>query len=103
MIWRLLSSFIASGALTAFAQSAGQSWPPPVRDNEIRYFVQFTQLEGRVIGPPPTFRWDGEGWIGTNDNRLWIKSEGDVTSGRVSDGQHEALYGRPISRLRYFD
>lgn len=103
MIGRVLNSLITLGALSAFAQSAGQQWPPPVGDNDIRYFIQFTQMEGRVIGPPPTFRWEGEGWIGTNDNKLWIKSEGEVTSGTVSDGQHEALYARPIPHLRYFD
>jgi copper resistance protein B len=103
MIGRALNSLIMLGALPALAQTTGQSWPPPVRDNEMRYFVQFTQMEGRVIGPPPTFRWESEGWIGTNYNKLWIKSEGDVTSGTVSDGDHEALYDRPIPHLRYFD
>ena len=103
MTWRLLNSFFTLGALSALAQSAGQSWPPPVSDNEIRYFVQFTQLEVTLIGPPPTFRWEGEGWIGANDNKLWIKSEGDVTRGTVSDGDQEALYDRRIPRLRYFD
>jgi copper resistance protein B len=103
MIGRVLNSFVILGVLPALAQSAGQSWPTPVRDNEIRYFVIFTQLEARVISSPSTFRWDGEGWIGTNNNKLWIKSEGRVTGGKMSDGDHEALYDRPIPRLRYFD
>ena len=92
MIGRVLNSFVVLG-VPVLAQSAGQSWPPAVNDNEIRYFIMFTQLEGRVIGPPPTFRWDGEGWIGTNDNKLWIKSEGDVTSGTVSDGDSRLAAG----------
>jgi copper resistance protein B len=103
MIGRLLKSFLLLGMAPVLAQSVPPGWPPPVEDNEIRYFVNFTQLEGRVIGPPPTFRWDGEGWIGNNFNKLWLKSEGYVTNGRMSDGDHEALYGRSIPRLRYFD
>ena len=103
MIGRVLNSFVILGVLPALAQSAGQSWPTPVRDNEIRYYVIFNQLEARVTGPQPTFRWDGQGWIGTNNNKLWIKSEGRVTGGKMSDGDHEALYDRPIPRLRYFD
>jgi copper resistance protein B len=79
------------------------NWPSPVHDNEVFEYVSFNQLEGRLTGPTPIFRWDGEGWIGTNKNKLWLKSEGDVTNGIMSDGDHEALYDRPIPHLRYFD
>ena len=103
MTGRALSSLIVLGALPALAQTAGQSWPSPVEDNQIRYYFIFNQLEGRVTGPSPTFRWDGEGWVGNNYNKLWIKSEGELTNGTMSDGDQEALYDRPIPRLRYFD
>jgi copper resistance protein B len=103
MIGRVLNSFVILGVLPALAQNAGQSWPAPVKDNPVLEFITFSQLEGRVTGPEPTFRWDGQGWIGTYNNKLWIKSEGEVTNGRMSDGDHEALYNRPIPRLRYFD
>jgi copper resistance protein B len=95
--WLLLAALPAPG------QTAGQSWPPPVKDNPILDSVIFNQLEGRITGPNPTFRWDAQGWIGTNNNKLWIKSEGDVTAGKMSDGDHEALYDRPIPHLRYLD
>jgi copper resistance protein B len=36
-------------------------------------------------------------------NRLWLKSEGFAGDGTVSDGDHEALYDRPIPHMRYFD
>ena len=36
-------------------------------------------------------------------NRLWVKSEGFAGNSGVSDGDHEALYDRPIPRMRYFD
>jgi len=75
----------------------------PVEDNDVFYHVQFDQLEGRTSGKGNEFRWDGEGWIGTDMNRLWIKSEGFVNNSTVSDGQHEALYDRPIPHMRYFD
>ena len=78
-------------------------WKPAIRDNSIFYHVQLDQFEGRTNGPDNAFRWDGEGWIGTDMNRLWIKSEGFSEQGTVSDGDHEALYDRPIPRLRYFD
>jgi copper resistance protein B len=72
-------------------------------DNQIFEHLRFDQLEGRTNGPDNEFRWDGEGWIGTDLNKLWFKSEGFVEHGRASDGDTEALYDRPIPRLRYFD
>ena len=76
---------------------------PPVMDDTIFYHLLFDQLESRTNGPDSEFRWDGEGWIGTDMNKLWFKSEGFVEHGRMTDGDQEALYDRPIPLLRYFD
>jgi copper resistance protein B len=76
---------------------------PPVMDNGIFYHVLLDQFEGRTNGPDNEFRWDGEAWIGTDMNRLWLKSEGFSDHSVVSDGDQEALYDRPIPRMKYFD
>jgi len=76
----------------------------PVEDTMIVWHVLFNQLEGRTNGPDNELRWDGEGWMGTDYNRVWVKSEGFLNEqGRVEDGIQEVLYDRPISFLRYFD
>jgi copper resistance protein B len=77
-------------------------WKPPVT-NEVIAHILFNELEGPTSGSDNEFRWDGEGWIGTDMNRLWIKSEGVFEDGSMSDGDQELLYDRPIPRLRYFD
>jgi copper resistance protein B len=97
----LLSSFCTSAA-TAQA-SAPQTLGSPVKDNQVFAHVLLNQFEGRTNGPDNELRWDGEGWIGTDTNRLWLKSEGFSSNGTVSDGDHEALYDRPIPHIRYFD
>jgi copper resistance protein B len=79
------------------------AWKPPVLDNRIYTHVLFNQLEGRTGGSGSAFRWDAEGWIGTDTNRLWLKSEGFLQGTTMSDGDQEALYDRPIPRMRYFD
>lgn len=71
--------------------------------NQIFGHVLYNQLEGRTNGPDSEFRWDGEGWIGTDMNKLWFKSEGFVEHGKMTDGDQEVLYDRPIPYLRYFD
>lgn len=96
-------------AQTAAAPSAGTvpvkgaDWPPAVRDNMVFGHVLFNELEGRAGGAENVMRWDGEGWLGTDTNRLWVKSEGIAGSNGVSDGDHEVLYDRPVPRMKYFD
>jgi copper resistance protein B len=76
---------------------------PPDMDSQIFIHVLLGQFEGRSNGPDNELRWDGEGWIGTDMNRLWLKSEGFTNNSTVSDGDHEALYDHPIPHMRYFD
>jgi copper resistance protein B len=85
------------------ASNPPSDWPKPVQDNRVFTFIMFDQLEGRTNGPNTSFRWDGQGWIGTDFNKLWIKSEGRVINGAASDGDQEILYDRPIPHMRYFN
>jgi len=74
----------------------------PVMDQELFAHLIFNQLEGRWNGSNTEFRWEGQGWVGTDYDKLWIKSEGTLQSGGVlDDGQHQFLYGRAITT--YFD
>jgi copper resistance protein B len=88
---------------TSTAPGYTQFGEAPVEDNRLVYHLLFDQLEGRSNGTENLFRWEGQGWIGTDMNRLWLKSEGVVENGKASDGIQEALYDRPIPHLRYFD
>jgi copper resistance protein B len=100
-----LCTMLAS-ADAARAQSSTSAGHPdlgmPVMDNQLYAHLLFDQLEGRTNGPDTELRWDGEGWLGTDFDRLWIKSEGFYTEhGKLEDGDHEVLYDRPITT--YFD
>lgn len=41
--------------------------------------------------------WDGRFWIGHNLNKLWVRSEGSRSKGRIEEGDVEALWGHAIS------
>jgi copper resistance protein B len=74
----------------------------PVYDQEIFAHGMFSQLEGRWNGSNTQFRWEGQGWVGTDLDKLWIKSEGTLLSnGTLDDGQHQFLYSRAITT--FFD
>ncbi len=71
---------------------------PPVEDNRIFAHVLLDEFEGRFGGDGGDFRWDGQGWIGTDYDKLWIKTEGfRRANGEVDDGRHEFLYDRAIT------
>jgi len=73
----------------------------PVMDQGIFAHAIFNQLEGRWNGSNTEFRWDGQGWIGTDYDKLWIKSEGTLSKGALDDGQQQFLYSRAVTT--YFD
>ena len=95
---------LALSSVPAFADSVDMStaapYGSPIADQAVYTHVLFDQLEGR-FGSGSSFRWSGEAWTGTDTNRLWLKSEGEVMDGTLEDGQQELYYGRPIST--YFD
>jgi uncharacterized protein involved in copper resistance len=70
----------------------------PVMNRMILVHAILDQFEGRTDGRTPDFRWSGEGWIGTDYDKFWVKTEGfRRNNGTVDDGQHEFLYDRSIS------
>jgi copper resistance protein B len=94
-----LASGLAVGAASPDALAAAP-FGSPVDDQRIYVHGLLEQLEARLDGND-SFRWQGEAWLGTDSNRLWIRSEGLLTDGRSQDGQQELLYARPVST--YFD
>lgn len=41
--------------------------------------------------------WEGIAWIGTDTDRLWLRSEGERMGGRTESADVEVLYGRSVS------
>ena len=42
-------------------------------------------------------QWDGRFWVGHNLDKLWIRSEGSRSQGRIEEGDVEALWGHAVS------
>lgn len=41
--------------------------------------------------------WDLDGWTGTDENKLWLKSEGSFERGKQEDGELWAMYSRNVA------
>ena len=71
---------------------------PPMMDSAMFVHGLLDQFEGRIGGAANAFRWAGQGWIGSDRDKLWLKSEGFARgAGGVDDGRHELLYSRAVS------
>jgi copper resistance protein B len=77
--------------------SASAPYGPPMDDMASFSHLMLDQLEGRFGAGGDALRWSGEAWTGDDNNRLWLKSEGEVQNGRPEDARYEALYDRPLT------
>lgn len=41
--------------------------------------------------------WEAEGWYGSDMNKLWLRSEGERSRGKLEDGNLEAFWNRGIA------
>lgn len=93
--------FISTGA--AIAQENLPLDPPPfsndlMMDNEPFLFFIFDRLEYNITGNINPVVWEVEGWYGTDLNKFWFETEGEVLTA-VTEGEMEfqALYSRAIT------
>lgn len=57
----------------------------------VRAEAGWTRHDGEdVIG------WDADAWIGGDRNKAWLKTEGELESGRVESAKAEALWSRAL-------
>jgi copper resistance protein B len=69
----------------------------PVHDNSIRSYVVFDRLEVWNADEGAGMEWEGQSWVGTDLNRLWLRSEGERVDGRTHSADLEVLYGHSLS------
>jgi len=66
---------------------------------ETNFFVQADRFEYQRNKGSNALLWDGQGWIGGDYNRFWLKTEGEYLgeAGKLEDAEIQGLYSRPIS------
>jgi copper resistance protein B len=65
-------------------------------DDGVFRYVAVDRLEGWE-GDPGGLAWEAHAWIGTDLDRLWLRSEGERRGGRGERASFEALYGRAVA------
>lgn len=64
---------------------------------EINHYLLFNRLETWDASPGSGQAWEAIGWIGSDLNRLWVRSEGERLDGTTQSADIELLYGRSIT------
>ncbi|MFV1985991.1 MAG: copper resistance protein B [Gemmatimonadota bacterium] len=87
-------AFVGACLILMAAASEGSA---QVNDTKVYTFVLADQLEFRS-GGTGLFRWDVQGWVGGDYNKLWFKTEGDQPTGTgAGDAEVQALFSRLIA------
>ncbi|MEL1264391.1 copper resistance protein B [Pseudoxanthomonas putridarboris] len=63
----------------------------------VNYKATFNRLETWDGDHGTGQAWEGIAWIGTDTDRLWLRSEGERAGGRTESADVEVLYGRSVS------
>lgn len=67
-------------------------------DDQLFTFFQVEQLEYRFTDGKDRLKWDAQGWVGEDYNKLWLKTEGEkVFGGDVEQAEVQLLYSRMIA------
>lgn len=79
------------------AQDKTQNWPSPMHDDAIMSKWMLDRLEHRDGRDSDYSYWEAQAWIGSDINKLWLKTEGNIVQGKTDDAELEAYYSRAIT------
>ncbi|MEK6368433.1 MAG: copper resistance protein B [Burkholderia gladioli] len=66
-------------------------------DTELHSYFVFDQLEWQRRAAGGALNWNGNGWIGGDLDRLWLRTEGSRVGSRLEDAEVQALWGHSIT------
>lgn len=82
------------------AKTGAEELGAPVVDNAVHTFVLADRLEHRWNAGEDSLLWDVQGWIGRDDHKLWIKTEGETRPrGPMGAAEIQVLYSRAIAEF----
>lgn len=73
------------------------TWPSAVHDNSVQSKLMLDRLERVDTRNGPLTYLEGQAWVGTDINKLWIKGEGARANGKNEDANLEAYYSRAVA------
>ena len=78
----------------AFPDLHGYDMSAHMDDDPFAWVVMADRLEWQQGN---ALAWEGSAWFGHDRGRLWLRSEGERESGHATEGNVEALWGKPVN------
>lgn len=66
-------------------------------DDRLFMHARVDQLEVQSGNTGNSKGWDAQAWLGSDYNKLWVKTEGNTLDGQVRDADAELLYDRAMT------
>ncbi|WP_458069118.1 copper resistance protein B [Rhodanobacter sp. BL-MT-08] len=68
-----------------------------MHDNAPQSMLLIDQLEAFHSTNANGQSWEAEAWYGSDDDKLWLRTEGERSHGRLDDGDIEALWNHTVA------
>lgn len=70
---------------------------PMQHASAVNGLVVVDRLEAWNADPGTGLEWEAQGWLGTDLDRVWLRTEGEREDGHTEAASGELLYGRSVS------
>lgn len=87
----------AAPLILALAMMPLAATPGATAEQSIFKFLQLETDYANWGANEREITWDGEGWIGGDDEKAWLKTEGEWSDGELEDAEVQLLYSRAIA------
>lgn len=87
----------AADRAAAFPDVSATDMGAHMHSDPLRALFKAEELEWQGRHGDDALHWDVSGWIGYEDNRLWLRDEGEKVSGDTAENRLELLWTRPLS------
>jgi len=95
------------GLVSALVIAGAALWATPAKADmgaaPLNHFIQFEELEYGFNNDTNPLHWDNTSWFGGDWNRIWFKTEGEMSSADPDlEGEAQLLYSRLITAFWEF-
>ena len=102
MASQLMHNFASAAILAAVIfLSVSDDARAEAADDPLLLTVILDQLEMRDVGGDNALSWDGQGWLGRDLRKIWLKTDGERTAGNTEEADLQFLYSKAVAR--YWD
>ncbi len=102
MASQLMHNFASAALLAAVIfLSVSDDARAEAADDPLLLTVILDQLEMRDVGGDNALSWDGQGWLGRDLRKIWLKTDGERAAGNTEEAELQFLYSKAVAR--YWD